>query len=210
MDVVSLGDIDVAFRAAGSGERTLVMIHGLGQDHRMWAEIQDQLSEYRTIAYDLRGHGGSTVGDGAGSLNQLGGDLIALLERFGPAVLVGFSLGGSIALWAAAERPDLVQGVVAVATSSVVGRAAAAAIEERIETFEKGDAGEIYAQILEDTEAQLASGEADAAAVSAERAAAVRDPRGYVNAARAVRGMHEESLNARLTAIASPVLIVSG
>src|SRR5690606_13292989 len=59
-------------------------------------------------------HGGSdktfrTHGDDA-----TGSDLLALVEHLdaGPAVLVGNSMGASAAAWAAAERPDLVRGLV--------------------------------------------------------------------------------------------------
>jgi pimeloyl-ACP methyl ester carboxylesterase len=210
MNVGRFGDIEVAYRTVGEGDDTVVMIHGLGQDHRIWANLQAGLADRRNVAYDVRGHGASTLGDGAGTLAQLGLDLMSLLESVGPAVLVGFSLGGSIALWTAAERPDLVRAVVAVATSSVVGRAAAAGLDERIAIFEKGDPEAIRAQILTDTKAQLASASIDAEAVTADRVAAVRDPGGYVNAARAVRGMRDEPLNDRLAEIAAPVLVVSG
>lgn len=204
-----LRDIDVAYRPQGAG-RCVVMVHGLGQDHLIWAQLQGALADHRTLAYDMRGHGSTTLGDGSGTIAQLGDDLVAVLERFGPAVVIGFSLGGVIALWAASERPDLVQGVIAVATSSVVGSAAAAGLDARIELFERGDPEAIHQQVLEDTRAQLASPDVDAEAVTATRLAAIRDPRGYVNAARAVRGMREVPLNERLARIAAPVLVIGG
>jgi pimeloyl-ACP methyl ester carboxylesterase len=204
-----LRDIDVNYRLVGSGPR-VVFIHGLGQDHAIWAPTQAQLADHRTLAYDLRGHGASSLGEGAGTIDQLGEDLVALLEWFGPATLVGFSLGGVIALWVAAERPDLVDTVVAVGTSSVVGRVAAEGLDERIAMFERADPAELQRRLLEDTRSQLANPEVDAVAVTATRLAAVADPAGYVNAARAVRGMREQPLNDRLERIARPVLVVCG
>lgn len=206
---VSLGDIDVAYRRCGTGPR-LVLLHGLGQDHRIWDEVQDELGEFETIAYDLRGHGGTWMGDGDGTLGQLGRDLVAFLEFVGPAVCVGFSLGGSVALWAAAERPDLVLAVVAVATSSVVGRAAAASMDERIDEVAHGDASTIATILAQDTSSQLAGADVDVAALVASRVEAIGDGRGYLNGARAVRGMHDEPLNPRLDRIAQPVLVLSG
>jgi pimeloyl-ACP methyl ester carboxylesterase len=204
-----LRDIEVAYRAEGEGPR-VVLIHGLGQDHRMWSAQQEALTGHRTLAYDLRGHGGTTAGAPAGTLAQLGGDLIALLEDIGPSTCVGFSLGGTVALWAASERPDLVPEVVAVATSSVVGRAAAAFFAERIELFSSGDDAAIRDAVLQDTRAQLSGPSVDADAIAAQRVEAIGDRQGYLNAARAMIGVHEQSLNDRLERIAQPVLVVSG
>ena len=204
-----LRDIDTAYRRLGSGPR-VVLIHGLGQDHQIWAALQGDLADHETIAYDLRGHGATMVGDGNGTIDQLGEDLIALLEWVGPATLVGFSLGGVVALWVASERPDLVKSVIAVATSSVVGRAAADGLDDRIALFEGGDGAVIEQQLLEDTRLQLANPAVDAQAVAATRIAAVPEPAGYINAARAVRRMREEPMNERLDRIVLPVLVVCG
>jgi pimeloyl-ACP methyl ester carboxylesterase len=204
-----LRDIDTAFRVHGSGQR-VVFIHGLGQDHSIWISLQTSLSDHHTLAYDLRGHGATSLGNGEGTIDQLGEDLIALLEWFGRATLVGFSLGGVVALWVASERPDLVDTVVAVATSSVVGRAAADGLDTRVKLFEASDRAAIEQQLLEDTRLQLANPSVDAEAVTATRVAAIADPAGYVNGARAVRRMREEPLNDRLERITLPVLVVSG
>ena len=133
-----LRDIDVAFDLRGEGPR-VVLVHGLAQDHSSWAPLQAALTDHTTLAYDIRGHGSTTLGAGEGTIDQLGGDLISLLESSGPATVVGFSLGGVVALWAASERPDLVEGVVALATSSIVGRAVADGLDEQIALFARGD-----------------------------------------------------------------------
>lgn len=206
---VHLRDIDVAYRPAGRGA-TVVLIHGLGQDHQMWTAQQEMLNGYRTIAYDLRGHGRSTAGEGDGTLAQLGGDLIALLDHVGPARCVGFSLGGTVALWAASERPDLVPAVAAIATSSVVGRAAAAFFAARIELFSAGDPNAIRKAAVEDTRSQIAAGSLDVEALAAARLEAIGNARGYINAARAMVALREVPLNDRLELIRQPVIVISG
>lgn len=112
MSTATIGDIDVSYTEAGPQDAdAVVLIHGLAEDGSSWAGTQQALADLHTFAYDLRGHGRSSVGEGDGTLTQLGNDLIAFLEKMtGPAVVVGFSLGGTIALWAAAQRPDLVTG----------------------------------------------------------------------------------------------------
>jgi pimeloyl-ACP methyl ester carboxylesterase len=204
-----LGDIEVAYRERGEGP-PVILVHGLAQDHRMWAEQQDALPDFQTIAYDVRGHGRTTAGEGEGTLAQLGGDLVALLERFGPATVVGFSLGGTVALWAAAERPDLVTDVVAIATSSVVGGAAAEFFADRIALFGSRNREAIEAALREDTAAQLAGAEVELDPVVRARLEAVGDGAGYVNAARAMAAINGAPLNGRLEAIEQPVKVLSG
>jgi 3-oxoadipate enol-lactonase len=204
-----LRDIEVAYTAEGKGP-AVVLLHGLAQDHRMWASQQRELAGVSTLAYDLRGHGRTTLGDADGTLPQLGEDLIAFLERFGPAHCVGFSLGGTVVLWAAAERLDLVESAVAVATSSVVGRRAAAGVRERIELFERGDRSAMRKVLLDDTRQQLAKGTTTAEEIIDARMEAIGAGRGYVNGARAMHWLHEHPLNDALARIEQPVLVVTG
>lgn len=201
--------LQVAYRSLGSGPR-LVLVHGLAQDHQIWSRVQDGFPDYSTMAYDIRGHGRTPLGNGDGTLAQLGNDLVGFLENVGPATCIGFSLGGAIALWAAGERPDLVQKVVAVATSSVVGADAAEALQERIEVLQGGDPTRIWEVLYGDTTAQLGNREVDARSVAEERRAAIRDPAGYVNGARAVLSMRKDSLHDRLAQISAQVLIITG
>ena len=203
------GDLEVSYVEKGSGPR-LVLIHGLAQDHGIWATVQRSLTGFTTLAYDVRGHGDTTLGSPDGTLAQLARDLTAFLSETGPAVCVGFSLGGAIALWAAAERPDLVSGVIAVATSSVVGKAADSALAERIVEFRTGSPERIREILLQDTVSQLGTSDPDPAAIVDGRMQAIADRSAYINGAEAVRSMRVDSLNDRLSAVDCPVLIVSG
>jgi pimeloyl-ACP methyl ester carboxylesterase len=64
---------------------------------------------------DLRGHGDSDATFGAYDDVAAGADTLALIEHLGgPAVVIGNSMGAGAAAWAAAERPDLVSGLVLV------------------------------------------------------------------------------------------------
>jgi 3-oxoadipate enol-lactonase len=206
---VAIGDTRVAYTAAGDGP-PVVLVHGLAEDRRSWAPQQRDLTAWRTIAYDLRGHGATPLGDGDGSLAQLGGDLVGLLELIGePASVVGFSLGGTIVLWAAAERPDLVRNAVVFGTSSIVGRAAAAWYAERIALVRTGDRDAIRRALREDTAAAVA-GAVDVDALAERRLEAIGDGAGYMNAAQAMASLHDEPLTPRLAAIECHVDVVGG
>jgi pimeloyl-ACP methyl ester carboxylesterase len=68
---------------------------------------------FSVATVDLRGHGDSDATFTAYDDVAAGSDVVALLEHLeGPAVLLGNSMGAGAAAWAAAERPDLVAGLV--------------------------------------------------------------------------------------------------
>lgn len=102
---------DLFWTDTGTG-RPLVLLHGGFLDHRMWDDqIPAFASDHRVIAPDARGHGRSANATGPYRLTD---DLAALLRHLdtGPAILVGLSMGGSIAIDTALEHPDLVSAVV--------------------------------------------------------------------------------------------------
>lgn len=108
----------------------VVMGHGVTLDHRVWTHQLEALPErgIRAVAFDQRGHGRSTSGDGFG-VERLGDDLRSLLEHLDlrAAVLVGHSMGGIGVQAFAARHPDVlrerVAGVVLMSTLSRAARA---------------------------------------------------------------------------------------
>ncbi len=65
--------------------------------------------------FDFRGHGESSGRIEDMTITDLLHDTEAVLDGIGPSVLVGSSLGGLIAAWTAARRPDLVRGLLLLA-----------------------------------------------------------------------------------------------
>lgn len=212
MTIVAINDIKVAYSEAGgsgSGAGPVVLIHGLAEGRDSWSGTQAGLSGLHTFAYDLRGHGATSAGESAGTLEQLGQDLIGFLEQVtGPAVVVGFSLGGTIALWAAAERPDLVRRTVVLGTSSVVGRSAARFYLNRIEMAGDTTSREFRDAIRSDTAAALFAATDKLDDVTEARLAAIGDGSGYVNASRAMAALSESPLTPRLADITTHVDVV--
>lgn len=91
-----------------------ILIHGSGGDHRVWALQSARLTG--SVALDLPGH---PRGEPATDLAALGAAVAGAVERVaGPRVLVGHSLGGAAALEVARSWPDLVDGLVIVASGA--------------------------------------------------------------------------------------------
>ncbi len=107
----------VAYREWGSGERTLVMLSGLGDGGETFAKVGPDLAKagYRVIAYDRAGYGGSPVVPGRHDAVRAEGELKGLLAALAirrPVVLLGHSVGGIYAAYFAAKNPSLVSGLV--------------------------------------------------------------------------------------------------
>ena len=207
MSRVEVGDIVVNYHRRGSGP-AVVLLHGLAEDHRSWDAVAAYLDDFTTYAVDLRGHGQTSGGQGSGTLEQLSGDLTAFLEAVsGPAAVVGYSLGGTVGLHAATGADAPIRHLVVVATSSVVGSAAADFFAGRIAQLEAGDTAGFATGLRNDTSLQIVTA-ADVDAVAAGRLAAVGDGKGYINAAKAMIGMRAEPLNPRLARINARLDIV--
>jgi 3-oxoadipate enol-lactonase len=98
------------YEESGSGDAPVVLLGSpLGATHAMWAPQIDVLAErYRVIAFDHRGHGESEVPPGPYTIDDLGGDVVELLDTLGveQASYVGISLGGAVGLWLAENAPE--------------------------------------------------------------------------------------------------------
>lgn len=95
----------------------VVLLHGLAGFAREWRPVIDALrSDYRVIALEQRGHGGSTRRPADVSRAAYAADVVAVLDDLGAdeAVLVGQSMGGHTAMLVAAEHPVRVSGLVLV------------------------------------------------------------------------------------------------
>lgn len=210
MTEAPIGDLQVAYTEAGEGD-PVVYLHGLAEAHESWKVQLDAIDGHRNVAYDLRGHGRTTAGEPDGTVAQLGHDLIgfvdAVIEQ--PATVVGFSMGGTVALWAAAHRPDLISNVVVLGTSSVVGRAAVGFYETRIEESRAPYSDAFVAAMRDDTRRGLAREPQDLDALTADRLRAVGTGEGYRNAATAMMRLRAEPLTPMLTELRVPVEVIA-
>jgi len=95
----------------------LLLVHGLGANTVSWLPVGQALADRRNgpvIALDLAGFGYTRSVDTNATIARNAALVIATLEEFGPGVVLGNSMGGAIAIKVAAQRPDLVPGLVLV------------------------------------------------------------------------------------------------
>ncbi len=115
--LVHAGGIDTFYLEAGPVDAPpVVLVHGLSATNASMLPLIPALSrEYRVLAPDLPGHGGTEARDTAYAARYLGGWLSEFVRTTcggKPAVLVGNSLGGRTSLEAALNAPEHVRGVV--------------------------------------------------------------------------------------------------
>jgi pimeloyl-ACP methyl ester carboxylesterase len=107
----------LAYTDQGTGS-LVVAVPGMGDVRSTWDDVVPPLVEagHRVVVMDLRGHGDSDTTFRTHGDETTASDYVALVEHLdaGPAVLLGSSMAASAAVVAAADRPDLVRGLVLV------------------------------------------------------------------------------------------------
>ena len=101
--------------------RLFLLLHAAGGTAGSWRRQLDALgTDHSGLAPDLPGHGRSTGLDGLASIEAYGDFVGAFSAALGlrPAVLVGRSMGGAVALTVAARHPARVQALVLVCTAA--------------------------------------------------------------------------------------------
>jgi 3-oxoadipate enol-lactonase len=104
-------------RSGPADRPVLVLGSSLGTTLEMWEPALAPLArDHHVVRYDHRGHGHSPVPKGPYAIADLGGDVLALLDRLGleRVSYAGVSLGGMVGLWLAANAPERIERLVCV------------------------------------------------------------------------------------------------
>jgi 3-oxoadipate enol-lactonase/4-carboxymuconolactone decarboxylase len=185
----------------------VLMYPSLGSNLELWEPQVAALAEhFRVVRVDPRGHGRSPVPDGPYSLDDLGGDVVALLDELGVqrAHVVGVSLGGMIALWMAINHPERVGRIVPTATAAALPDAGFAARAATVR--EKGTAA-IADAVLERWLTPEARAAAPARAEHLKSWILETPDEGYAACCDAIDSM---DLLPGLPSITAPTLVISG
>lgn len=107
--------------AVGGGEAgTFVALPGMGDLRSSWSPVVRPLIDagWRVVTVDVRGHGDSDLGFARYAPDAVGADVLAVIadvrDRFGAGrtVVAGNSASAAAAVWAAAEAPHRIDGLV--------------------------------------------------------------------------------------------------
>jgi pimeloyl-ACP methyl ester carboxylesterase len=116
MPVITAGAFDLEYTDTGSGP-AVVLVHSSASGHRQWRQLTETLqSRYRVIAVNLFGYGKTSSWPNTRPLSAADqAELVATAAALTaePVALMGHSLGGLVALEAAAKLADRVRVLVA-------------------------------------------------------------------------------------------------
>jgi 3-oxoadipate enol-lactonase len=201
--------VELHHRFDGPAEApVLVLGSSLGTTGAMWDDNIPALSaRFRVLRYDARGHGSSPAPQGPYSIDEIGTDVLALLdrlelERFS---FCGLSLGGMTGMWLASEVPERVERLVLCCT--VPHFPPPELWNERIETVRAEGIEPMVEPALErwlPPEVRAARPEAEGHLRALIRSTASE---GYAGCCEAIRDM---DLRDRLPRIEAPTLVVAG
>ncbi len=197
-----------------ASSHTAVLIHGLSEERSVWSRQESFLQRsMNVISYDVRGFGTSPVGAGNGTVGQMADDLAQILSAHSavPAWLVGFSMGGVIAQRFALDFPEMVQGLILIASSCTVGRPGVAFFNNRIEQATQGGL-EAITLITEDDASGCFSMDDEQLIEEYRqlRTAAVKDVNGYLNACQAMLRLADEPMMSELGTIDCSTMVLAG
>ena len=115
--VVSVNGEEINLINEGSGDISIVLVHGFGNDNSIWSDQIGPLSEkYHVIALDLPGFGKSTRNRTEYAMTTYGSDVKEVVNALDlkKVVLVGFSMGTPVVLEAAQLMDDELMGLILV------------------------------------------------------------------------------------------------
>jgi pimeloyl-ACP methyl ester carboxylesterase len=122
-EYIDVAGCSIHYRRWGRADRPgLVLVHGGGAHARWWDHVAPLLAgEYCVVALDLSGHGDSDRRD-TYSYSMWGREIVEVAAHScmpEPPIVVAHSMGGWVAITAAAEHPDSIAGLIVIDSAVV-------------------------------------------------------------------------------------------
>jgi pimeloyl-ACP methyl ester carboxylesterase len=153
MNFLDHNGVQLAYRESGQGDPPIVLIHGMACDHtHLTPQFQHLSPSHRVVTLDLRGHGQSDKPTGDYTNEVFDQDLRFVFERLelDHPIVIGHSLGGSIALAMAASHPKLFGALVLLDSGVRAPTAKQAELQPFYATLGGADHAELVRQFVID------------------------------------------------------------
>jgi pimeloyl-ACP methyl ester carboxylesterase len=112
----SVNGLKMYYEIQGTGQPVIVLHGGFGNTELFMPNVTALVKNYKVIAVDLQGHGRTADIDRPLDMDSMANDIAELIRQLnlGKTNIVGYSLGGSVALRLAVKHPELLQKVVLI------------------------------------------------------------------------------------------------
>jgi pimeloyl-ACP methyl ester carboxylesterase len=145
--VDSADGVHIEYRVYGQGEPAVVLVHGWSCNENYWnAQLAPLKARYTVVMVDLAGHGASGKNRTDWSMANYGEDVASVVRQIPnhQVVLVGHSMGATVALEATRRIGDRVIGIIAVDALKSIGQPPMPQkqIETRVAAFRNDFIGE--------------------------------------------------------------------
>jgi len=202
----------VSYEDHGQGQ-PIVLLHAFPFSREMWRpQIEALRDEYRVIAPDLRGFGGTDGFDGPPGIDQMADDVHQLLDALGinePVVLAGLSMGGYVALSFARRHAARLRGLILADTRAEADSPEAREQRERsIEFLRDHSAAEFAEPMLEKLLSETTRTRHPEVVNRAREMAAAQSPQAIAAALAALRDRPDS--RAALPGMNVPALVIVG
>jgi pimeloyl-ACP methyl ester carboxylesterase len=116
--IAHVNGIDIGYQIFGTGSPLILLHGGFGSVEMFGPNLELLAAGRRVIGVDLQSHGRSPVADRPMRFETMADDIAALIKdlKLERAGIMGFSLGGAVALRIAIQHPELVERLVLVST----------------------------------------------------------------------------------------------
>jgi 3-oxoadipate enol-lactonase len=208
MPFIEAGILRTHYELIGDKEPVVVLSNSLGTDFSMWEPQMPELQRhFRVLRYDTRGHGKSSVTAGDYSIEQLGRDVLGLLDSLGleRVHFCGLSMGGMIGMWLGIHAPDRLHRLVLCNTAACIGTKET--WNARIATVHKDGMKGMAAAVIERWFTPEFRASCPEAVAKAQRRLENAPPEGYAACCAAIRDMDQSQ---EIASIKAPTLVVYG
>ncbi|MDB5371157.1 MAG: alpha/beta hydrolase fold protein [Roseomonas sp.] len=210
MPWTDVNGVALRYQDSGTGDIPLVLLHEMGGTLESWDYLVPLLPpRLRVLRPDLRGAGLSEKVVSPFSMEDLGRDVVALLDALGitaPVVPMGCAVGGAVALHLAARYPGRVRAVIATSPATGVVPERKEALRARADELARlGARATVDAGLDRGYPPVLRADAARFRATRAQRIAA--DPHGF---AATMRMLADLDMDTDLGRIACPALLLAG
>jgi 3-oxoadipate enol-lactonase len=209
MAMLETGDVRLHYEQSGAmGAPVLVLANSLGSSLQMWNKVLPRLEKsLRIVRYDMRGHGESSVPQPPYSTEQLGRDVLLLMDHLAieRAHLCGLSLGGLVALWLGIHAPARFDRLIFANTGALIGTRDG--WEQRIALVQDEGMEGLAAQTLGRWFTPAYREQHGDEMETIRQMVASTSPVGYCGCCAALR---DTDLRNQIAAIESPCLVISG